>query len=81
MRPFLYSFLFRDAGAKRYVRRRRLIVFVFLWMFGLFGLLHMIGNPRLAMLHGADVVQLVASGVCFGVGFGLLFGNRKFPGE
>jgi hypothetical protein len=50
-------------------------------MFGLFGLLHMIGNPRLAMLHGADVVQLVASGVCFGVGFGLLFGNRKFPGE
>jgi hypothetical protein len=63
------------------VRQRRLIVCLFLWMFGLFGLLRMIGNPRFEMLHGSDVVQLIASGVCFGVGFGVLFGKRKFPGE
>lgn len=61
--------------------RRRLTVFLSLLMLGLFGLLRMIGNPRLAMLHGSDFVQLIASGLCFGVGFGVLFGKRKFPGE
>ncbi len=61
--------------------RRRLTVFLFLSMFGLFGLLRKIGNPRLAMLHGSDVVQLIASGLCFGVGAGVLLGKRKFPGE
>ena len=58
-----------------------IIVCVFVWMFGMFGLLRMTDNPRVAMLHGSEVVRLVAYGVCLGVGFGLLFGKRKFPGE
>jgi hypothetical protein len=61
--------------------RRRVILFVFLLMFGGAGFLHMIDNPRFKMLHGSDVMQLIASGACFGFGFGMLFGKRKFPDE
>jgi len=50
-------------------------------MFGLFPLLNFIGNPRFETFHKSDVVQLIASGLCFGFGFGMLFGKRKFPGE
>jgi hypothetical protein len=50
-------------------------------MFGLFALLQMIGKPRFETFHGSDVVQLIASGMCFGFGLGVLFGKRKFPGE
>ncbi|MGO4882832.1 MAG: hypothetical protein ACLP59_18730 [Bryobacteraceae bacterium] len=63
------------------MRRRRVTLCVFLVMFGLMALLRMIGTPRFATFHGSDVVQLVASGLCFGFGFGVLFGKRKFPGE
>jgi hypothetical protein len=61
--------------------RRRVFIFVFLLIFGLLGLLRIIDNPRIKMLHGSDVVQLIATGLCFGVGFGVLFGKRKFPGR
>jgi hypothetical protein len=44
-------------------------------------LLNSLSNPRLEGLHGSDFVQLITSGLCFGVGFGVLFGGRKFPGE
>jgi len=47
-------------------------------MFGLFALLNIIGKPRFETFHKSDVVQLVASGLCFGLGFGVLFGKRKF---
>jgi hypothetical protein len=50
-------------------------------MFGLFPLFNSLSNPRLAAAHNSDFVQLVASGLCFGFGFGVLFGARKFPGE
>lgn len=50
-------------------------------MFGLLALLNSLSNPRIEGLHGSDIVQLMASGLCFGVGFGVLFGGRKFPGE
>jgi hypothetical protein len=63
------------------VGKQRVIVFLFLLMFGLFALLNSLSNPRLAGLHGSDVVRLLASGLCFGVGFGVLVGGRKFPGE
>jgi hypothetical protein len=61
--------------------KRRVFLFLFLLVFGLFPLFNSLSNPRLAGLHGSDVVRLVASGLCFGVGFGVLFGGRKFPGE
>jgi hypothetical protein len=50
-------------------------------LFGLLALLRMIVSPRFATFHGSDVVQFLASGLCFGFGFGVLFGKRKFPGE
>ncbi len=66
--------------AKR-TRKRRVILFLLMLMFGLVPLLNSLGNPRLEGLHGSDFVQLIASGLCFGFGFGVLFGGRKFPGE
>lgn len=36
---------------------------------------------RLKGLHGSDFLQLIASGLRFGLGFGVLFGGRKIPGE
>ena len=63
------------------MRRPRVILIVFMLMFGSFVLLHIIDNPRLETIHRSDVVQLIASGLCFGFGFGVLFGKRKFPGE
>ena len=61
--------------------KRRVILSLFLLMFGLFPLLNSLSNPRLGGLHGSDFMQLIASGLCFGFGFGVLFGGRKFPGE
>jgi hypothetical protein len=50
-------------------------------LFGLFPFLNSLSNPRIAALHGVDILQLVASGLCFGVGLGILIGSRKFPGD
>jgi hypothetical protein len=63
------------------MKRRRWAVCAFLILFGLFVLLNSLNNPRLIGLHGADRLQLIASGLCLGVGFGVLLGGRKFPGE
>jgi hypothetical protein len=63
------------------VGKRRVILSVFLLVFGLFPLMNSLSNPRLEGLHGSDFLQLIASGLCFGFGFGVLFGGRKFPGE
>jgi len=59
--------------------RRRIFVFGFLLIFGLLGLSRSIDNPRVQTLHGSDVVQLMASGACFGVAFGLLWAGASFP--
>lgn len=64
-----------------FMSKRRVIRSLLLLMIGVFPLLNSLSNPRLAGLHGSDVVRLIASGFCFGVGFGLLFGGRRFPGE
>lgn len=63
------------------MRRRRVMLFVFMLLFGLFALLQIMGKPRFETFHGSDVVQLIASGMCFGFGFGMLFGKHKLPGE
>jgi len=63
------------------MRGRRAIFFAFMLMFGLLALLQIISKPRFETFHRSDVVQLVASGACFGFGFGVLFGKRKFPDE
>jgi hypothetical protein len=61
--------------------KQRLAVAAFLFLFGAFALLNIIDKPRLAGMHGSDRLQLIACGFCFGVGFGILMGARKFPGE
>ena len=63
------------------MRNRRVVFLVLMFMFGLFALLGSMSGPRFEAFHGSDVVQLVASGLCFGVGFGVLLGKHKFPGE
>jgi hypothetical protein len=63
------------------VHKRRVITLAFLLLFGVIPLLNSLNNPRLSGMHAVDRIQLVASGLCFGVGFGLLLGGRKFPGE
>ena len=61
--------------------KSRWAVCAFLFLVGALVLLNSLDNPRLSGLHGADRVKLIASGLCVGVGFGLLVGGRKFPGE
>jgi|HubBroStandDraft_5_1064220.scaffolds.fasta_scaffold112757_2 hypothetical protein len=61
--------------------KRRMTVFMFLLLFGLIPLLNSLKNPRLEGLHGSDFVQLIAAGLLFGFGFGVLLGGRKFLSE
>jgi hypothetical protein len=61
--------------------KQRLAVAAFLFLFGTFPLLNSLSNPRLSGIHGSDRLQLIAVGFCFGLGFGILMGARKFPGE
>jgi hypothetical protein len=63
------------------MRRRRVILFVFLLLFGFLALLQIMGKPRFETYHKSDVVQLVGAGFCFGVGFGVMFGKRRFAGD
>jgi hypothetical protein len=63
------------------MNKRRVFVGLFLFLFGAMPLLNSINNPRTQALHGSDFVQLIASGMCFGVGICVLVAGRKFPGE
>jgi len=56
-------------------------VCAFLVPFGVLALLNSFNNPRLSGLHGADRLQVIASGLSLGVGFGVLLGGRMFPGK
>jgi hypothetical protein len=40
---------------------------------GAIGLFNLMGKPRFQTFHSVDVVQLIASGMCFGVGLAALF--------
>jgi cyanate permease len=44
---------------------------------GMIGLAGLTGNPRLQTYRAVDVVQLVASGACFGVALTLLLARRR----
>jgi hypothetical protein len=62
-------------------RKSARITGVLLILFGFMPLLNSLDNPRLATAHGADRLQLIAVGVCFGVGALLLAGLLRFPEE
>ena len=46
-------------------------------LMGAMALMNNLGKPRVEALHGSDVVGLVASGFCFGIGFIGLIGKLK----
>ena len=54
---------------------------VFVILLGVLPLLNSLSNPRLAGVHGSDRLQLIAVGVCFGIGAFLLAGWVRFPAE
>jgi hypothetical protein len=59
-------------------RRRRLAAVFIPAMVGLVGLFSLIERPRFQTFHTVDVLQLLASGMCFGIALvGLL---RVFRG-
>ena len=53
-------------------RRRRIAAVWVPLLFGLSSLFNMIGKPRFATLHASDVVQLIGTGMCFGVALATL---------
>ena len=58
-----------------------IIVGLFMLMLGVPPLLNALGNPRIQALHVSDVLQLIASGLCFGFGLGLMLSKLMFRGE
>jgi hypothetical protein len=63
------------------VNKRRLGVAVFLVLFGMIPLMNSFSNPRISGMRLVDRLQLLSSGGCIGVGFGILIGGRKFLNE
>jgi hypothetical protein len=57
--------------------KKRVLFSIMMLLFGLAPLFNSLGNPRLEALHGADFARLIAVGMCFGVGLGVLFGGPK----
>ena len=60
-----------DVDPRRQSRRQLVPVWLPL-LFGLLSLFNMIGKPRFATFHAVDVVQLIATGMCFGVALATL---------
>ena len=58
--------------------RQRIALFISLIAAGLASLMNNLTNPRLSGLHTLDRVQLIASGLCFGVALGVLVGIISF---
>lgn len=46
---------------------------------GLLGLMSLMNRPRFASIHNVDVVQLLASGMCFGVALAMLIAQLRGP--
>jgi hypothetical protein len=60
-------------------RRRKLAPFWVPLLFGLLSLVNLVGKPRLATLHASDVVQLLGTGMCFGVAVASLVAFLRGP--
>lgn len=48
---------------------------------GLLSLFSSLSKPRVAALHGADILGLIACGFCFGIAFAGLIGRLKVGSE
>ena len=62
-------------------RKARIVVGLFVLLSGVPPLINAMGNPRIATLHGSDVMGLLASGLCLGFGLALLISRLIFRGE
>ena len=62
-------------------RKARIFVGLFVLLSGVPPFINAMGNPRVATLHGSDVMGLFASGLCFGFGLALLISRLIFRGE
>jgi hypothetical protein len=60
-----------DADGRRQ-GRRQLAPFWVPLLFGLLSLFNMVGKPSFTTIRGVDVVQLMATGMCFGVALATL---------
>jgi hypothetical protein len=61
--------------------KARTLVGLFVLLSGVPPYINSMGNPRIATLHGSDVMQLFASGWCCGFGLALLIGVLIFRGK
>jgi hypothetical protein len=61
--------------------KARIFVGLFVLLSALPPFINATGNPRIATLHGSDVMGLFASGLCFGFGLALLIGRHIFGGK
>jgi hypothetical protein len=57
---------------RRRERRRRLVPIWVPLLLGLMSLSNMLSRPRIALLHGSDIVQMIGTGMCFGVALATL---------
>jgi hypothetical protein len=57
---------------RRRQRRRRLVPIWVPLLMGLLSLSNMLSRPRIALLHGSDIVQMIGTGMCFGVALATL---------
>ncbi len=62
-------------------RKARMFVALSVPMCGVPPSINAMSNPRVAALHGSDVMGLLASGLCFGFGLALLVSRLIFRGE
>jgi hypothetical protein len=46
---------------------------------GLIGLMNLMNRPRFASFHNVDVLQLLVSGMCFGVALAMLIALLRGP--
>ena len=61
------------------MRKSSRITGLLLAVMGVMVLLSDLGKPRIAALHGSDIVSLTAVGGLFGVGFVGLIGRLRLP--
>lgn len=72
---------FEDSSIMAYSHRKLTTGFLMPLLIGLVGLFNLMQKPRFVSFHTVDVLQLIASGMCFGVAlagvFVLLRGGQR----
>ena len=57
-------------------KRRTVFAPLLILAFAIPPVVNSVGNPRLAGLHGPDILRLIAIGFCVGAAFGMFMGGR-----